>query len=119
MGMLLDFIWEGVNTPAGLAVVAGVFLWALNHVYARQPAWKRFEGTIISAIRLAEKNIPDNAKNKSLARLDAALEYTMKVYEKAKGKQPSQKEKNELLEGIQLMHARLEAAGLLKRNKEE
>lgn len=119
METILSFAWEGLNTPAGLGAVAGLFLLVLNHVYAKKPAWKKFEGTIISAIRLAEKNIPDDANNKSLARLDDALGYVLKVYETANGKKPSRKVRNELLEGIQMMHSKLESAGLLKGGKKE
>lgn len=117
METIFTFVWDGLNTPAGVAAVAGVFLWVLNRVYAKRPAWKNLEGTIISAVRLAEKNIPDDTKNKSLARLDDALGYVVKVYETANGKKPSRKVRNELLEGVQMMHSKLETAGLLNKGK--
>ncbi len=110
---VLKLAWEALNSPAGIAVLAGALLWALNAIYAKKPSWQKFEGAIVSGIKLAEKSVPDGTANKSLARLDAALKYVVKVYEEARGKQPSAKTVAELKEGIQLTHDKLEAAGTL------
>ena len=96
-----------------IALAAGVFLWLLNRLYAAKPTWQRFEGSIIAAVKFAEQEIPDSSANKSLARLDAALKYVLKVYEEATGKAASAAVEAELKEGIQITHARLEAEGTL------
>lgn len=111
---ILKLVWAAMNTPVGVTVMAGVFLWLLNRMYAAKPAWAAFEGAIISAVKFAEKEVPDGTPNKGLARLDAALKYVLKVYEEANGKRASAKTVAEIKEGIQVMHNELEASGTLK-----
>ena len=110
---VLKLVWEALNSPAGIALLAGALIWALNYIYGKKPSWEKFEGAIVSGIKLAEKSVPDGTENKGLARLDAALKYVIKVYEEAKGKKPSAKTVADLKEGIQLTHDKLEAAGTL------
>ena len=110
---ILKLVWEVVNSPAGIAFMAGVLLWSLNKLYAKKPAWVAFEGAIISAVKFAEKSVPDGTESKGLARLDAALKFVVKVYEDARGRKPSAKVAANLKEGIQITHDKLEAAGTL------
>ena len=109
--------WNVLNSPAVIALLAGGLLWLLNRLYAARPAWQAFEGSIIAAVKLAEKEIPDGTPNKALSRLDAALNYVLKVYEEARGKPADAKTKAELREGIQIVHAELEASGVLDSHK--
>ncbi len=111
---VLKLVWAALNSPAGIAFLAGALLWALNRVYAAKPAWVSFEGAIITAIKTAEKAVPDETTNKGLARLDAALKFVVKVYEEAKGRKPSAKTVAALKEGIQITHDKLQAAGTLR-----
>jgi hypothetical protein len=106
-------IWEVVNTPAGITVVAGILLWIINRARAVLPKWAAFEGTIIAAVKYAEKKIPDNAPNKSAAKLDMALKYVLEVYKMVRGRSPSKKMEAELVQGIQIIHDRVEGAGNL------
>ena len=105
--------WDVLNSPAVIALLAGGMLWMLNKLYAAKPAWQAFEGTIIAAVKWAEKEIPDDTPNKALNRLNAALNYVVKVYEEAHGKSADAKVQAELREGIQIVHAELEASGNL------
>jgi hypothetical protein len=105
--------WEALNSPAVIALLAGGLLWLLNRLYAARPAWQPFEGTIISAVKWAEKQIPDDTPNKALNRLNAAMSYVLKVYEEARGKPADPKTRAELREGVQIVHAELEASGNL------
>ena len=57
----------------------------------------------------------DDTPNKALSRLDAALNYVLKVYEETRGVSADAKTKAELREGIQIVHAELEASGVLDR----
>ena len=107
--------WDVLNSPAVIALLAGGMLWMLNKLYAAKPAWQAFEGTIIAAVKWAEKEIPDDTPNKALNRLNAALNYVVKVYEEAQGKRVDAKTKAELREGIQIVHAELEASGNLNK----
>ena len=110
---ILEIVWKVLNSPAVIALLAGGLLWLLNKLYAAKPAWQAFEGTIIAAVKWAEKEIPDDTPNKALNRLNAALNYVVKVYEEARGKPVDAQTKAELREGIQIVHAELEASGNL------
>jgi hypothetical protein len=107
-------MWDVLNSPAVIALMAGGLLWLLNRLYAAKPAWQAFEGTIIAAVKFAEKEIPDDTPNKALYRLNAALNYVVKVYEEARGKPVDAQTKAELREGIQIVHNELDAQGVLK-----
>ena len=111
---ILETIWQALNSPVGIAAVAGLVLWLLNRLYAAKPAWAKYEGAIISGIKYAEKQIPDDAANKSLARLDAALGYVLKVYQEANKRSPKAKEIAEIKDGISIVHNELESQGILK-----
>jgi len=106
-------IWNVLNSPAVIAVLAGGLLIVLNRLYAAKPTWQAFEGTIIAAVKWAEKEIPDDTPNKAFNRLNAALNYVLKVYQEARGKPADVKTQAELREGIQIVHAELEASGNL------
>ena len=105
---ILATLWSLVNSPAVITAIGAAFLWLLNKVYAAKPAWKAYEGAIISGIKFAEKSIPDDASNKSLARLDAALKYVLDIYKQTEGKEASEAVKAELLNAIPVIHASLE-----------
>ena len=115
---LLETIWQALNSPLGIAAVAGLVLWLLNRLYAARPGWKKYEGAIISAVKFAEKQIPDDTENKGLLRLDAAMRYVLKVYAETTGKQASDKVAADLKEGVQIKHAELEAAEALRPSAE-
>ncbi len=108
---VLEIAWAALNSPAGISVFAALVLYGLNKLYTKKPLWQQYEGAIISAVKFAEQEIPDDTPNKGLERLDTALRYVLKVYEEACGKAPSAAQKAQLKEGIQIVHAGLEANG--------
>jgi len=108
-----ESVWTFVNSPAAIVAFAGVCLWLLNRLYSKKPLWQQFEGTIIEAVRLAEKAIPDDSENKSIRRFDVALKYVLKVYEEMRGHEPARSEVAELKEGIRLIHNELDTDGVL------
>ncbi|MBI9017375.1 MAG: hypothetical protein JEZ07_08965 [Phycisphaerae bacterium] len=110
---MMETIWTILNSPMGIGFAASVVLFLLNLVYSKKPNWRNFEGTIIAAIKYAEKSIPDDASNKGLLKLDKALGYTIGVYEQVSCKRVTQQVKDNLREGIQIKHAELEIAGAL------
>ena len=111
---ILTIAWTALNTPAGITVMAGLILWVINRIYAAKPGWATYEGAIISAVKFAEKAVPDDSPNKGLARLDAALKYVVKVYEQVNGKRASAKTVAHLKEGVQIVHNELEAVGTIR-----
>lgn len=111
MKEVLLVLWSALNSPTGVVVMASVVLWVLNRVYAKKPAWQRFEGTIIQAVKWAEKTIPDNTANKAAKRMDEALQYVLRIYEHTQGKSANPKTKADLKQGISIVHAELEASG--------
>ncbi len=110
---ILELGWQVLNTPAGITAMAGALLFLVNKLYDKKPKWAAYEGAIISGIKFAEKQIPDGTENKGLAKLDSALQYVVKVYTQARGKQPPPKVKAEMAEGIQIVHDQLQARGTL------
>jgi len=109
---VLTFVWATLNTPAGIAVLASVVVFAVNKLYARKPLWKKYQGSVIAAIKFAEKEIPDGSANKAVYRLDTALKYVLRVIEAVEGRL-SESQVRELKEGLQVTHAELEAKGTL------
>jgi dihydroxyacetone kinase-like predicted kinase len=101
-------IWNIINSPAFITVVAALLLYGLNRLYAKKPLWQQWEGTIITAVKLAEKAIPDDVENKAFKRLNEALQYVVRVYEEARGAPPTPEQIDELKEGIQIVHSQLE-----------
>ncbi len=97
-----------VNSPAVSVAIASLVVYLLNRLYAKKPAWKKYEGTVISAIRYAEKAIPDGSANKSAARLDAALKYALNVIEIREKRIVTDSERAEIIEGIQVTHNAME-----------
>lgn len=111
--VILDTAWKLMNTPIGVTAVAAVAVWLLGRLSKARPTWKRWEGTIITAVKLAEKTIPEGIANKGLAKLDIALAYVLRIYEKTNGISASKKTTAELKEAIQLIHNELETKGTL------
>ena len=110
---VLAAIWTVLNSPAGITTAAGVILWLLNRVYAAQPTWSAYEGAIISAVRFAEKAIPDGSPNLGMARLDQALKYVLAAFEAATHRRASAAEAASIKEGIQIVHNSLDIQGAL------
>lgn len=93
-----------------MIVVAAVVTWILAKLYFRHPEWKQYEGAIVSAIRHAEKTIPDDTPNKSMKKLDSALKFVIGVYALYNPDDPipSMKTIKSIREGIQIVHAQQE-----------
>lgn len=110
-GEILALVWQFLNSPMGITAAAGLILWVLNRIYSKKPAWEGFEGTIIAAVKWAEKQVPDDSENKAVRRLDEAMKYVVKVFEEVQQRRPTVAEQAELKDGIQVAHAQLEESG--------
>lgn len=110
---IFELVWTALNSPAVIAGLAAVVLWAINRLYAKRPAWQAYEGSIIAAVKWAEKQILDDTPNKAAAKLNAAMQYVLRVFEEVNHRRATDAETAELREGVQILHAELEAAGNL------
>jgi len=110
---ILAGLWEVLNSPVGVALVAGLTLWLLNRIYAAKPGWQKYEGAIITAIKLAEKHIPDDTPGAGMRRLDEAMQYVLKIRRSMVSKDATVKDFATIREGIGIIHAKLERDGNL------
>lgn len=113
---ILSGIWTFLNSGTGFAIVwaalVGFFLFLASKFNPLQEKWKQYEGSIITGIKLAEKQIPDDTPNAGLAKLDAALRFVLNAYAEANnGKQPSAALIEQIKQGIQIKHDELDRYG--------
>jgi len=111
--LVLAGVWALLNSPVGVSMVASVALWLVNKVYAAKPEWQAYEGALIQAVRWAEKEIPDGTENKYLKRANSALQYALDAYERMNGHRANTRMKEQLAQGLEVVHTDLEAAGVL------
>lgn len=119
---LFDALDSVLNSALGFAVIwaalVGLFFWLSSKFNPFQEKWREWEGSIITAIKLAEKEIPDETPSAGLAKLDAALRFVLKAYADAhNGKQPPAKLIEQLKQGIQIKHSELDRFGGLTPRK--
>ena len=117
---ILEALGNFLNSSFGFALVwaamVGFFIFLASRFNPLQEKWKQYEGSIITGIKLAEKQIADDTPNAGLAKLDAALRFVLKAYAEANGgKQPPAKEVEQIRQGIQIKHAELDRFGGLSR----
>jgi hypothetical protein len=111
------FLNSGIGFALVWAGMVGLFMWLASKFNPFQEKWKAWEGSIITGIKLAEKEIPDDTSNAGLAKLDAALRFVLKAYADANnGKQPSAKLVEEIKQGIQIKHSDLDRFGGLSKS---
>ena len=104
-----ETVWAVLYSPVVISAIAAGVVLGLAKLYAVKPDWRKYEGTIISGVKAAEKAIPNDTPNKALARADAALRYVLEVWEKVEGKAPDKATVADLAQGIAIVHADLEA----------
>jgi len=119
---IIEAITGFFNSSFGFAVVwaavVGFFIFLASKYNPLQEAWKKYEGSIITGIKLAEKQVPDDTPNAGLAKLDTALRFVLKAYAEAnKGKQPPTKLIEQIKQGIQIKHSDLDRFGGLSKSK--
>ena len=111
------FLNSGIGFALVWAGMVGLFMWLASKFNPFQEKWKAWEGSIITGIKLAEKQIPDDTPNAGLAKLDAALRFVLKAYADANnGKQPPAKLVEEIKQGIQIKHSELDRFGGLSKS---
>ena len=104
----------------GYAAMVGFFIFLFSKFNPLHDAWKKYEGSIITGIKLAERQVPDDTPNAGLAKLDAALRFVMKAYAEANGgKTAPKKLVQEIKQGIQIKHDDLDRYGRLGESKDD
>lgn len=106
--MDLGTIWQIINSPIGYSVFGFFLLFVINKIFDAKPKWAKYEGLMISAIKNAEKWIPNDSDSGILNKADKALDFFIKSYEKAKGKSPSMKLKQHVQLGLPIVHDKVE-----------
>jgi hypothetical protein len=100
---------EGVQYAIILAIA-----FVARKVFEKEPKAKmyydKYKGMMVKAVKFAEKEIPNNAKNKHVKRLDKALEYALDLIEMAESKDMKSKlNPAKLTSDISLVHHEIEA----------
>jgi len=102
------------NTVIGLLVGAAVVGLVKFMTSDSGKKFKAYEGYAITAVRLAEKAIPDNSQNKGLERLNYALQLFLEKFKAATGVEPDEKLTAQIESWIATIHNALDESGALK-----
>lgn len=106
--MNYETIFNLINSPIGWSVAGFIILFTINKIFSAKPAWAKYEGPIISAIKWAEKAIDDKTENAGMAKADKALKFFIQSYTEAKGKKPSAKIIEQVQLGMPIVHDKIE-----------
>ena len=102
-----DMIWTFLNSEVGITIVGFILVIVAGKVFTAKPQWKvyadKYRPQVVTAIKWAEKQIPDDHENKSVERFNAALKFLLSV--NAKFNQDA------LKETITAVHAEMEKDG--------
>ncbi len=108
------FLNSGVGFIVIWAALVWLFIWLSSRFNPFQEKWRQWEGSIITGIKLAEKQIPDDTPDAGLAKLNTALLYVLKAYADANnGKQPPVRLIEQIKQGIQIKHDEMDRYGRL------
>jgi hypothetical protein len=112
-----DLLIKLLCTDAMIVLIIGIFVTYIIKWLASKDGerFKTYEGYAITAVKAAEKAIPDDAENKGLNRLNFALQAFLKQYEKATGVTPKAEEVAKIESWISTIHGALEGAGVLSK----
>ena len=112
-----ETLWKILNSEIFITLLLGFFAFVTSKLFTWKPKWEKYyrdwKGTIISAIKAAEKAVPDDIPHKAVVRLDQALKLILS----AQGKEASQVDIAALREAVSVTHAELEKAKALGNGK--
>jgi hypothetical protein len=107
-----ELIIAAMNSNAVIALISSGALAFIVWIGKKQPKVKqyfdKYGGAIIRGVKLAEANIPDDTENKSLKRLDHALQYVIQVIEAGENRKVTDSEKVQLEAKISEVHDQIE-----------
>ena len=105
-----------LQTDAVIALIAGAFVTYIVKWFASTQGkdFKKYEGYAITAVKAAEKAIPDDTPNKGAKKLDFALQVFLKKYQAATGVIPDEALMAKIEDWLAVIHNVIDAAGTLK-----
>jgi hypothetical protein len=110
----LNGLWAFANSQVGLAIVVTALTLLVTWILTKKPEWKavldKYRPVFVSAVKEAEKAIPDSTPDAGTKRLDEALKYIIKVLEASGQSIPAA---NVLEAAITAVHAEMETNGNL------
>lgn len=111
--ILLALVKNEAFMNALITLIAAIASWLIARMFTAKPEWAKYEGFMIDAIKTAEKLIPDDSGNTSVARADAALKKFIESYTNSYGKMPTKEVIDVVKQAIPIIHDHLEAEGNL------
>lgn len=108
-----DTILNTLNQPIVVTFIFSGFAWLIAKLFTEKPEWVKYEGFMISAVKYAEKQIPDETINAGLARADAALKAFIAAYERQYKTTPTDKLVDAVKLNLPLIHQMLESEGAI------
>lgn len=113
---LSTFLLTGIGWMLLWAALIALLFYLASRFIPWQEKWRQYEGSIITAIRLAEKQIKSDTPNSAMAKLDKALQFVIDAYAEAnEGALPSDALVENLRQGIQIKHNEMVSMGMLPR----
>ena len=105
-----------LQTDAVISLIVGAFVTYLVRwlVTTKGQDFKKYEGFAITAIKAAEKAVPDGTDNRGARKLDFALKMFLQKYEAATGVVPDAVVMAKIESWIAVIHNALEEARAIK-----
>ena len=113
MNQFLAALLAIIDQPAVVTAIAGLVAWLVAKLFTAKPAWIKYEGLMLAAVKWAEKIIPDDAENKSIRRADAALNQFILLYERNHGASPAPSLVIAVRDALPIVHDHAESEGTL------
>lgn len=98
---------------AVITAIAALASWGIAKLFAAKPEWKKYEGLLITAVRIGNKFSPENMANPGLQRAAFALKVFEQQYTEAYGKLPTDAILQVAKLALPIVHNQIEAAGTL------
>ncbi len=105
-----------LQTDAVISLIVGAFVTYLVRwlVTTKGQDFKKYEGFAITAIKAAEKAVPDDTDNRGARKLDFALKMFLQKYEAATGVVPDAAVLAKIESWIAVIHNALEESRAIK-----
>jgi hypothetical protein len=109
--------WERItlailNSNAAITLMGALSAWLVAWMFTKKPAWKQYEGMMITAIKFAESTIPSSPGGGS-QKAKAALDSFMSQYTDHYGAVPTEAVIDLVKASIPIVHDQLDAKGTL------
>jgi len=114
-----ELVLELLNTQAAQTIIIAGLIYLFGKLTIKVPSIKvfydKYKGEMARIVKLVEVEIPDNTNNKSLHRLDLALQYVIQLIETKENRKLSDAEVLEVRSAISEVHLEVQASGGLNK----